>query len=366
MAVLRETASAGAVKDLLASARRVGKPFTAHVVDDVSGALACAAATAGFAVERVAGGISGSGAAWTPSNQQLLGTVPYGTNLTRGEARADVVLLDLVSHGEGPDVFEKPVRQALGLRSRQRPAALVVAVAPMRVDIAAERLQQQAELIAALTSFTYMVTCVTFEDAALGGALARSGRFLVFSRVPLGVSLPTLPWVPTLRDAIGDLENQPEDWQRQPYREAPTWWSNELRCEDGPDGHMPLVQVAIGHEHRSRAQHSKPPPSMIVPWGSFGFDVTRLAGLHHPNGNRLLTHREIARLHGFPDAWSVAYVKGSYLMPISQICVQPARWLMTWVLASLDGRPGPTRGAEASRLVRVLDLVQNGAPSDEV
>lgn len=67
----------------------------------------------------------------------------------------------------------------------------------------------------------------------------------------------------------------------------------------------------------------------------------------HPWLQRLITHREAARIQGFPDDWSIYAVKDAPDLGPGWgkgVPVQAGRWIARWVRSSLEGEPGPITG----------------------
>jgi len=76
------------------------------------------------------------------------------------------------------------------------------------------------------------------------------------------------------------------------------------------------------------------------------------AGLHcivHPWLPRTATHREVARILGFPDDWKIHPLRNVGGLNITWgkgITVDCGRWIGRWIRAALDGTPGSERGVE--------------------
>lgn len=81
-------------------------------------------------------------------------------------------------------------------------------------------------------------------------------------------------------------------------------------------------------------------PAQVVTGGA-------IRGVVHPFLPRFLTHREIARIQGFPDDWEIFPVrKAKDLGPGwgKGVPVQAGRWISRWARAALEGEPGPNTG----------------------
>lgn len=235
---------------------------------------------------------------------------------------------------------------------------------------------------------------------ALGGPALRSRYFWVASRIPFGVEHPELPVLPTLWDAIGDLAMLAETWTTQPYRAPASPWAERLRSKLGVvDGHEPsrsafaervaqLIEMAGWAQgevisevtRRCYETHGEFPPGWkyreqrtVDSNYNFGFSgikrwvedqparVITGAGTEiaiHPRLNRLFTHREVARIMGFPDDWRISPLRdlpGLKSTWGKGITVDAGRWISTWVRRSLDGEPGQLPGTVVGN--REVELV---------
>jgi site-specific DNA-cytosine methylase len=239
----------------------------------------------------------------------------------------------------------------------------------------------------------YHLTHVLQDNYSLGGCSKRRRYFMVCSREPFGVEPPTLTRLPVLGDAIGDLVSEPLQWDAQDYGAVPTWWSRQLRSPDGHfDGHYspvtkasqrlldlwdPDIGWAQGEDEdqvarRWHEQRGTMPDSWLEPrkdWDSryawaidngfkFGMfqrgrwrwdqpaRVVTGAGPHialHPIEPRFFTHREIARIMGFPDHWAVASLADYKPLEAGWgkgVSVHAGRWVAHWARESQLGNPG--------------------------
>jgi site-specific DNA-cytosine methylase len=239
------------------------------------------------------------------------------------------------------------------------------------------------------TGLDYHLHHVLHNAIAVGGAAVRRRYFFVASRVPFGVERSNLSTYPVLNDVLGDLENLPQTWEAQPYRRPATWWTSQRRNPGGSvDGHVgldnPLTRrirdlmagvawdpgMAIGEvAQRYWDTYARLPESWAateekvvkneffmgfttpVRWHGtrYGRVITG-GGLHnvvHPNLDRTITHREAARILGFPDSWRILplrRVSGLNMTWGKGITVDCGRWVGTWIKHALDGEPGSYRG----------------------
>lgn len=232
---------------------------------------------------------------------------------------------------------------------------------------------------------------VLHNNASVGGASIRRRYFWLVSRVPFGIERPEVKRVPTLLDVIGDLQDLGSTWEAQPYRRPPSWWAGPLRSQDGiVDGmHWRLTpatrraldlipgagpwlekEIVSTVARRHHERHGRLPES----WGDeqerklvernwqMGFNqlirwrgdkmarVITGGGLDlvmHPRLDRTLTHREVARIQGFPDDWLIRPLRGNSGLQLTWgkgIPVHAGRWIADWARLALEGTPGSYRG----------------------
>lgn len=233
-----------------------------------------------------------------------------------------------------------------------------------------------------------------FQDAIeLGGAARRPRYFWVASRVPFGVDYPRVR-TPVLREIWDDLRGHAQTWQHQPYRKPANWWveRENVRREVTFDGHASRTGVPIGRaldlmELAERdggwpagwhigqmARHCYEtfgylPPSwdnmkskLIANDFHMGFTTiirwnpdkparvitgAALEAVLHPYEPRTITHREAARVMGFPDNWRILPLRNMGSLKATWgkgITVQCGKWIGEQVRNALDGRPGERSG----------------------
>lgn len=234
-----------------------------------------------------------------------------------------------------------------------------------------------------------------FQDALqLGGAARRPRYFWVASRVPFGVDYPAVRQ-PVLREIWDDLRGSAITWQAQPYRRPPSWWVERegVRARTVAfDGHalhggtpndraLELLEWAerdggwLPGQHigevaaRVYERFGALPPS----WSHLqdrlignGFHLGYISMIRwdperparvitgsaldlvlHPYEPRTITHREAARVMGFPDDWNVLPLRASGNLRATWgkgITVQCGRWIGDQVRNALDGCPGSVTG----------------------
>lgn len=214
------------------------------------------------------------------------------------------------------------------------------------------------------TGQQWTLTHVLHNVSHLGGAQLRPRYFWVASRVPFGINaLPAAEPV-TVRDRIQDLENVPlgsvdghvidDSPQERRIHELASkveWNAHEM------SGHAyaRAIEQGIELEHWSEPLVSDKGTTQFAPRRLAYDDPSRvLAGdapqkMVHPTLPRTLTHREIARLSGFPDDWSCA----PYLVKKSNsywwgkgICVEAGQWIAAAARDALNGSPQTYRGEQ--------------------
>jgi site-specific DNA-cytosine methylase len=80
----------------------------------------------------------------------------------------------------------------------------------------------------------------------------------------------------------------------------------------------------------------------------------------HPEEPRCFTFREVARIMGLPDVWSVCAAidnraKGQLWFG-KGIPVESGQWIANWAAESLNGRPGPIDGVPIGEREHLIDV----------
>lgn len=289
--------------------------------------------------------------------------------------------------------------------ARVRPAAVIMESVAQAFSKGQVLMHALSEELRRKSGLAYRTTHVVQDNYSTGGCTLRRRYFLVNSLVPFGVERHDAEWLPVLRDALGDLASLPVTWDRQRYDAAPTWWSHSLRSRTGyVDGHdvLPVPNLArlsalqrgtvrwepgdretemlkkyydehgelpAEYRYQSHAGHTRHltrdkhlidrgletggyGQTRFWPWDQPGRVITGHGPyqVRHP-ANRCLTHRETARVLGFPDDWVCGTDRLRALKPMHMFwgkgtSVHPAKWVMTWVRESLDGSPGSITGTQ--------------------
>lgn len=246
-----------------------------------------------------------------------------------------------------------------------------------------------------LTGLRYKQYHVMQDVIELGGAARRPRYFMVLSQVPFGVDYPVIRRKPILRDIWEDLRGQPLTWESQPYRRPATWWTTKPRGDSTTfDGHIDRSGLPVkraldllemlstnggwppGRSIGEMARHcyetnGRLPKSwahmtdkLIEKKFHMGFaSITRwnpdkvgrvimgsaLDLVLHPWEPRTITHREAARVMGFPDDWLIKPLKSQSNLRATWgkgISVQCGKWIGDQVRSALDGSPGANTGVE--------------------
>jgi DNA (cytosine-5)-methyltransferase 1 len=241
-----------------------------------------------------------------------------------------------------------------------------------------------------LTKQQWTLYHVKHNAASLGGCAIRRRYFWVASRGPFGVEPVELQRVPMLRDAIGDLTGLASTWEAQVPIHPASWWIKEQQM-DAPtvDGHhvdwTPYARRAIDlikagetwgvRENIAKVakRHFERTGDLPASWassrdktiaGDFNMGYNQLVRWNpdgmarvitggalslvlHPWEDRPITHREAARIMGFPDTWMIRPIRrvsGLRMTWGKQIPVQTGRWIAHWAKQSVEGQPGSDHG----------------------
>lgn len=258
-----------------------------------------------------------------------------------------------------------------------------------------------------LTGERWELYHVLHNALSVGGPAMRKRYFWVASRIPFGVEKPCLVEVPLLEDVIGDLRDLRQAWEEQRYARKPSWYSvqfrNTSRAVDGHIGldnpHTQRVREMLDSVEWNPGDHAQivtrryfdlhgdlPPlwrdkidklkgkdffqgynsPIMWDP--THHARVVTGAGLLnavHWSEKRTFTHREAARVLGFPDDWKIEPLRGVsslFLTWGKGITVHCGRWIASWVKRALDGEPGELTGeliGEREHLINVTNSWQD-------
>jgi site-specific DNA-cytosine methylase len=303
--------------------------------------------------------------------------------------------------------------QFIAYGAKIRPQIIVMESVRQAYTIGRSLMQHLRYLIEERTGLRYDLYHVMQDALELGGAARRPRYFMVLSQVPFGVEYPTVGRVPYLRDVWSDIRDHPLTWEAQPYRRPPTWWSAKARGDnttfDGHQRHMGLpIRRALDLYDMVEENGGWPPgwsigrvaehcydtlgklpdswthmiPKLLTkkPRFHMGFaSITRwdpnkhgrvimgsaLDMVLHPWEPRTITHREAARVMGFPDDWKIKPLRRNAGLRATWgkgITTQCGRWIGEQVTHALDGSPASYSGeliGERERLVQRHRVLAN-------
>lgn len=256
------------------------------------------------------------------------------------------------------------------------------------------------------TGYRYDLYHVLHNAYSIGGPSQRRRYFWLASRVPFGIEKPTLRYLPTLDDVIGDLEPLANTWHPQPYRAPASGYAQQFTSARGsvdgmttihenigvrrlhdlmtgvswkPNDHLALVTrryydtygklpESFGEEMQAKIIEKDFQMGFTTPvrWdGSKHARVVTGAGLFctiHPHLNRTITHREAARILGFPDDWRILplrNVSGLHATWGKGITCHCGEWIGSWIRRALDGNPGTWTGSSGEEREKVLDVTNS-------
>lgn len=361
---------------------------------------------------------SGPPADWEPFPAELLiGNPPCsgfsGLNTVRGTARSRGVESEINQCMH--DLFAYAVKV--------RPQIVIMESVAAAYRQGVSLMRHLAAKLVSDTGISYpYVTHVLQNNLSLGGCSNRPRYFLVVSQIPFGVEKPELSRVATLGDAISDLADGKLKWEPQQFGQ-PSWWSEALRTPSGvTDGHMPMINAAYRRlmdlvtgsrqvewnegeielqvlsrywdkwaslpeswDYESRPRDGLPAMTRaeVLVKREFqpaGFSSVMAWPTQQPArvltgagpgqwfnaiANRMPTHRECARIMGYPDWWMIEPMKDAKSLGAywgKQTSVHPAFWVCYWAAASIQGTPGSFTGEQLPEGDRLIDVSQDWKP----
>ena len=266
-------------------------------------------------------------------------------------------------------------------------------------------MQQLRTLVEERTGLLYTLHHVLHNAYSVGGAAIRPRYFWVISQVPFGIERPVMSTYPLFKDVIWDLGMSPQTWSQQRYRlPTATDWLNPRISPTGTfDGHVavdnPLtnrlrdllygVEWQPGqHVGQVAKTYYETHGTLPTSWQStqeklvknnffMGFTtpvrwkadqaarVITGGGpvmVVHPWLPRTLTHREIARILGFPDDWLIEPLKGVPGLGMTWgkgITVDCGRWIGEWIQRAINGEPGTYTGEIIGDRETVIDVTHD-------
>lgn len=264
------------------------------------------------------------------------------------------------------------------------------------------------QLVEDRTGLHYTLSHVLHNAYSVGGAAIRPRYFWVISQVPFGIERPVMPTYPLFWEAIKDLEDSPQTWSQQPYRPyqttvASSWVTPRISPTGTFDGHVAVDNPLTGRlrdlltgvdwnpgEHVAQVarRYYETNGRLPISWRStqeklvkndffMGFTtpvrwkpdqparVITGGGpvmVVHPWLPRTLTHREIARILGFPDDWLIEPLKGIPGLGMTWgkgITVDCGRWIGRWIQQAINGEPGTYTGEIIGDRETVIDVTHD-------
>lgn len=126
---------------------------------------------------------------------------------------------------------------------------------------------------------------------------------------------------------------------------SPSWnYMTKKVDDDGQIVSLPKAErlietdFAMGHNQPTRWRSDR--PANVLTGGAVHLVV-------HPTQDRTLTHREVARIQGFPDDWHIYPVRDAKDVGPAWgkgVPVQAGRWVSYWAKMALEGAPGGNTG----------------------
>lgn len=256
-----------------------------------------------------------------------------------------------------------------------------------------------------LTGKNFGLYHIRYNTYYAGSCSRKQRYFWVASQVPFGIDLSTLvkPGTTTLKDAIGDLQDMPLNWEAQPYVGScvpSPWVTPQLSRTNQVDGHiiyestlarrsadiansvewnadedlhvalrryynqfgylpeswnnvadtMIKSDFTIGFTQPKRCNMNHPASSMTIKFLNNAF---------HPTLNRMLTYREAARIAGFPDDYRLSQSRRYTMLRTifgSGADVHASAWIARFIKQALDGNPSRFTGIWQGSREYMIDL----------
>ena len=250
-------------------------------------------------------------------------------------------------------------------------------------------MQQLREHLEKKSGLQYELTHVLHSARSCGAPQLRQRYFLVAHRVPFGIEAPDTSRLATVHDAIGDLEDLRLQWddqviphggetrltdvlRRRGYRNSfivdghqvkPTKYAESTRylCDVVGWKGREARDIPLKRAWDNGIELPEPWAAQVEKWVErnwyMGYNqpmrlaydsiagATTGAALEqyiHPTLPRTLTHREVARLMGFPDTWLIAPAKESKSLPYGWgkgVTVDCGRWIGRAAKNAILGTP---------------------------
>lgn len=224
----------------------------------------------------------------------------------------------------------------------------------------------------------WTLTHVFHNARALGGHAMRKRYFFVASKHPFGVERVRPLEQKTLMEIIGDLVDVPLGWDSTPDGHYAIQNIHAKRVQEVLDAVDVPPDVGLVRVAKQHIAEGKPFPN--AEWWAAKrpgpFDVMRWNGdkpprvvaggtpwlALHPTLPRFMTYRELARIIGFPDDWTLRAAEGrqANLNWLGKgVTVANGRWIGTWAKRSLEGSPGTITGEKIGDREYLVDLTND-------
>lgn len=301
-----------------------------------------------------------------------------------------------MSANRGPDAAAHAhTRAFMRYAGRVKPRAIVFECVQQAYTQGRDVMLQYRDMVEDISGKRYDLYHVKMNNLMVGGYSYRPRYFwcAVEKGMPFGVEAEWPEKLPTIMDIIGDLQDLPETWEKQPYRWPRNEWTQAMASRSGVvDGHIGRHNVhteriegvfdalggneewnwgaALGAALRDcYDKNGKLPDAwsnkaekIIANNFDIGFSqpyrwrgdkwANVLTGgaldlVIHPTRPRCITHREAARMQGLPDDWLIAPNAGySALQSVwgKAVALNAGRWIGGWVARALTGRIGSQTG----------------------
>lgn len=245
-------------------------------------------------------------------------------------------------------------------------------------------MQQLRASLEEQTGLRYTLTHVLHNALSVGGPSMRKRYFWVVSQMPFGIERPVIKSLPTLNGVIRDLDNLQIKWETQatpravadpyairlarhetdghmihanPHTARLKWLLDKIEWRQGEYAqqvfrryYQEFEEVPGPWQHQSAKLIATDFfQGFTSPTRWKGDEPARVitgAGLLntiHPYLQRTLTHREVARIMGFNDAWRIEplrNISGLFMTWGKGITVDCGRWIGEWIKTSLEDAPG--------------------------
>jgi site-specific DNA-cytosine methylase len=358
------------------------------------GAFSLGVARAGFKIIGKREGAAGFGVPMYRDNTDLLGVDPstIQTDIPAAWETADVDLIfgnpacsgfsqysGFIHNNENFRGIDSPANQGMwdliNLAGSCDPQIVVFESVVLAYSKGRDLMKMLREKLEFESGQKYTLHHILHNNSALGGYAERKRYFFVASRVPFGIEHPTLDKTLTLRDCIGDLESffdadighvildsprarrlaelaSKVEWNADEFSGVPYQRSQKLGVVL-----QTWIESKPGHDVRSsqfsaiRWNYDRPARVLTQ---------HALRGCVHPTQPRTFTYREVARIMGLPDNWSLTSTmkhrsSGQFWFG-KGIPVQSGEWIARWSAASLNGQPGPITGTMIGDREYLIDV----------